>query len=299
MGIMKIAITGAKGMIGRALVKKLSAKGNKVIECDRENCDVLDPGQLRKAFNGAEVVVHLAAALEEGADDIHEVNVKGTENSLETSAENKVRQFIFLSTVGVYGNSPGMKDENSPLNPQTEYEKSKAEAEKKVLSYQEVFHVTILRPALVVGDNKYWRGIIKTISKGFPLIGSGKNSFQLLCLQDLVEAIRFCIDREECYGETFIVAEKEASTLGGIVDHIRKELGMKGATPKVPRFMGNALVAANSLLEFNPLLKKSYVERLAHERLYSTKKLEALGWKHLHSAKECISRLVKDSRQSA
>ncbi len=293
---MKIAVTGSNGMIGRALVKKLLAKGNKVIECDRPGCDILDIEKLKKAFAGADVVVHLAAKLDEDAQGLNEVNVKGTENCLEAAAQNGVGQFIFLSTAGVYGNTPGTKDENTPPKPETEYEEGKLEAERKVLSYQEVFHVTVLRCALMVGKNEYWGGIIKTVKKGFPLIGSGSNTFQLVCAQDVVDAIRFCIGREECYGETFLVAEPEeaAMTLEGIVNHIRRELGMSGATKKIPGAAGGLLAHVNSVLKFSPILKPAYLKRMLRERNYSTSKLGALGWKAQHTAKDGISKLVRE-----
>lgn len=293
---MRIAITGSKGMIGGLLVKKLEAKGNEVIGCDRENCDILDLEGIKKAFAGAEVVVHLAAILDEESAQMREVNVKGTENALEAAAQSKVQQFIFLSTVGVYGSTPGVKDENTNPNPETGYEKSKLEAEKKVLSYQEVFHVTILRPALAVGKNNYWEGIIKTVKKGFPLIGSGSNSFQLVCAEDVVDAIRFCIGREECYGETFIVAEPEegAMTLEGAVNHIRKGLGMSGPAGKIPKAAGKILAHVNSLVKFNPILKPAYLRRMLRERSYSTAKLESLGWKAQRTGRDGISKLVRE-----
>lgn len=290
---MKIAVTGSNGMVGKALVEKLAVKGHKVLECSRENCDVLDPEDIKKALKGAEVVVHMAAQLDEKAADLWEVNVKGTENVLEASAESKVQQFIFLSTVGVYGLLPGMKDEGTEPKPETLYEKSKLEAEKKVLSFQEVFHVTVLRPAIVVGENKYWGQIIKTIGKNFPLIGRGKNHWQALCLEDLADAIVFCINREECFGETFIVAEKEVMTLEELVLHVRGELGMSDGLKKIPGWLGNAAAAFNSVFKFSPLLDQAYVKRLQADRLYSTGKLEKLGWKARHSARECLSELVK------
>ncbi len=293
---MKIAVTGSNGMLGRLLVKKLAAKGNEVVECNHKNCDVLDADALKKAFEGAQVVIHLAAKLDEDSKDMVKVNVKGTENALEAAAGSGTEQFIYLSTVGVYGGTPGVKDENTAPRPETEYEKSKLEAENKVHSYQEVFHVTILRSALVVGKNEYWDGIIKTVKKGFPLIGSGANKFQLVCAEDVVDAIRFCIGRDECYGETFLVAEGPvgAMTLEGVVNHIRKELGMSGATKKMPGFLGGALAAANSALKFNPILKPAYLKRMLRERSYSTAKLESLGWKAQRTAKEGISKLVKE-----
>jgi len=291
---VKIAVTGSEGMIGSLLVQELKAKGHKVIECTKNSCDILDIESVKRAFKGAEVVVHCAAQLDEEAKDLHEVNVTGTDNVLEACAANNVSQFIFLSTVGVFGGSAGIKDENTEPRPETLYERSKLEAEKKVLSFQEVFHVTILRGAIVMGNNKYWQQIVKTVKKGFPLIGEGKNHWQVVSPMDLVSAVIFCIGREECYGEIFIVAEKEALTLEEIINVMRKELGLEGATGKIPLWLGNIIVALNSLLNFNPILKPAYVKRLQADRIYSTKKIEALGWMAKHSAKDCIRKIISE-----
>jgi len=291
---MKIAITGSEGFLGKIISKKLDSEGHTIVECNRKNCDILNPKQVLKALKGSQAVVHCAAQLEETSKDIYEVNVRGTENVLEACSQNGISHFIFLSTVGVYGNLGGIKTEQTEPSPQTEYEKSKLEAEKKVLSYQEVFHITILRPALVIGKNKYWERIISTIKKGYPLIGEGKNKWQLVSDQDVASAVAFCIDREECFGESFIVAEKEALTLEQIVKIVRKELGMSEQIRKIPLWLGNIIAAINSILNFNPILKPAYVKRMQSERSYSTEKLEKLGWKAQHSTKEYLPQIVRN-----
>lgn len=294
---MKIAVTGSDGFIGRPIVKKLRAKGHGVIECRRKNCDVLRPEQVIQALKGADVVVHCAAKLDENASDLIDVNVAGTENVLEACAANGAKHLIFLSTVGVYGLLGGMKDENTEPRPETPYERSKLEAEKKVLSYQEVFHVTILRPAIVLGKNKYWQKIVRLVAKGFPIIGDGKNRWQMVCVEDVVGAIAFCIGREECYGEIFIVAEQEAVTLEETVNEIRASLGMEGTAMKIPVWLGNLIAALNGALHFNSLLTPPYIKRLQADRAYSTKKLEALGWKAKLSAKGGIPGIAKWAMQ--
>ncbi|MBI4210435.1 MAG: NAD-dependent epimerase/dehydratase family protein [Candidatus Diapherotrites archaeon] len=292
--MMRVAVTGSEGFLGKIVCKKLVERGHKVTACTMENCNVLDKAKLGKAFSNAEAVVHLAAILDEEAQDLYEVNVKGTENALEACAANSVQQFILVSTAGVYGSLPGMKGEETPPAPETQYERSKLDAERKALSYQEVFHVTILRLALVLGPNEYWRQIAETVQKGFPLIGSGSNRWQLVAAEDAAEAIAFCIGKEECYGETFIAAEKDALTLEETVNLIRASLGMKGNTMKVPLWLGNIIVALNSVLKFNKLLKPEYVKRLQADRIYSTRKLEAAGWKAGLSTRNYLPEVVKE-----
>jgi len=290
---MKVAVTGSNGMVGKALVRELKAKKYEVIECPKNKCNVLNPDQVKQAIKGAEIVIHCVAILEEGAKELYEVNVKGTENVLEACATNQVQQLIYLSSIGVYGSAKGIKTEESPLAPGTEYEKSKLDAEKKVLSYQEIFHVTVLRPALIVGENKYWREITRTVKKNFPLIGSGQNNWQMLCLSDMVDAIIFCINNEDTLGETFIVAEKNTPKLIDAVNIIRKTLDMKGPTKKIPLLLGKIITILNLVLNFNPILKPAYLERMQRDRFYSTKKLEKIGWTAKKNSLDCIEELVK------
>ena len=80
---MKIAITGSEGFLGKIISKKLDSEGHTIVECNRKNCDILNPKQVLKALKGSQAVVHCAAQLEETSKDIYEVNVRGTENVLE------------------------------------------------------------------------------------------------------------------------------------------------------------------------------------------------------------------------
>jgi len=294
---MKIAVTGSEGFLGRLIVDALRSRGHEVAECTKGNCDVLNPMQVKKALRGVQAVVHCAAKLDEDGPSTYEVNVKGTENVLEACAQNSINQFIFLSTAGIYGPADGEKSEESEPAPQTIYEKSKLEAERRVLSYQEVFCVTILRPALVLGSNKYWSDIIKTVRKGFPLIGEGNYTWQIACAGDVADAAAFLAGKEESFCETFNVAEKDPMTLREIVELIRKESGMEGRVRTIPVWLGSIIAQVNSLLNFDPILKPAYLKRMLRERKYSIKKLEALGWKPKCSARGEIAKIVK--RQSA
>ncbi len=294
---MKIAITGSEGMIGKELTKNLERKNHKIIKCTKQECNILDIEKLRKKFKGCKIIIHLAAQLDEKAKDLWEVNVKGTENCLEAAATNGIEQFIYISSVGVFGLQKGLKDESTEPKPETLYEKSKLEAEKKVLSYQEVFHITILRPAIVVGNNKYWNQIIKLIKKGFPIIGNGKNHWQTISTEDVANAIEFCIGNENTYGETFIIAEKKPKTLEEIVKIIRNELEIKGKIIKIPEWLGKILAKINTIIKFNNILNIEYIKRLQADRHYSISKIEKIGWKPKNNFEETIKKVIEQMKK--
>ena len=297
-GNLKVFVTGSSGFIGKELVRQLGLKGHKVTGFSRSGGkDILNKVQLGQEMAGCEVVVHLAAELDEGSKNIFEINVDGTRKVLEVAAKNRVRHFVFISTTGVLGNFKDVADETFPYNPVTEYEKSKAEAEKLVLSYQEVFPVTVIRPAIVVGPNEYWRKIIGVVGKNYPLIGSGENYWQTIYYKDLCGAIVMIVGNEECFGEIYNVAEQNPKKLSGIVEIIRKEIGVKGKLVTVPVFVGKIgglfLDVISKIAGKKSIINPAHVERLLRNRHYSTAKINALGWRSATSTEQAIRETIK------
>ncbi len=239
------------------------------------------------------MVVHCAAILDEKNPELFKVNVEGTKNVLEAAAQNKVEQFIHVSSVGVYGQQKGLKDESTPTKPSTRYEESKLEAEKLVNNYQEVFHTTILRPAIVLGENKYWESIVKTIAKNYPLPCEGKNKWQMVSVEDVVSAIIHSIKNPDFYEETFIVAEKKPLTLQEVVEIIRENSGLKKRVIKIPVLLAKIVVELNKVFKFSELLTPEYLQRLQADRHYSIKKIESTGWKPRHESRKDLPSLVK------
>ncbi len=280
---MKALVTGSNGFIGKKLVYLLKVKGFFVKEFDSaNNKSVLNQSQLEQELKGTDIVFHLAAILDEDDPQLFEVNVHGTKNILEASSKAHVKQFVFLSSVGVMGDVQEIADENTPLNPKTRYEQSKAQAEQAVLSYQEVLPITIIRSALVLGANKYWKKIIEMITENKPLIGDGENKWQIVYSGDLVDALIFLAGKDEALGETFIVAEKEPKKLIEIVEFIRKEKKVEGELKKMPVWLAKISATIYSFVS-KITGKKTFftgeiIDRLTRERIYSTKKIESLGW---------------------
>ncbi|MBU2476164.1 NAD(P)-dependent oxidoreductase, partial [Candidatus Micrarchaeota archaeon] len=277
---MKVLVTGSEGFIGKKLVEELKKRNHEVFGFDLDSGQNLLNKKHLDLVEEAEAVIHLAALLDEKTkmEYLKEVNVKGTEKLLEKCVQAKVKKFIYLSTTGVMGDIKAKADELTELNPKTPYEKTKAEAEKKVNEFQELLPVTILRSALVLGPNKYWKEIIKLIKKGFPLIGKGNNTFQIVYYKDLVSAIIFCIEKEETEGETFIIAEKEGKSLLQIYKLIQKELGIEKQVKHLPVFL-----AKTFSFIWKGIVTKEHIDRLIRERNYSTEKIEKLGWKANYS----------------
>lgn len=292
---MRVLVTGSSGFIGKRLVKELEKRGHSVKEFDLDKgLDLLKEGDCRKATKGIDTVIHLAAVLDENSPLLWKVNVQGTENILKASAENRVERFVHLSTVGVYGSMKGKADEDSKFNPVTEYEKSKAEAERVVQECQEMIHVTILRPAIVLGLNEYWRKIIKLMEKDFPLIGNGRNKWQVVYIKDLVGSVVFCLERDDTMDETFIVAEENALTLEEFCIELKKALGLKPRMKKMPYWLGKTLAYFYITFFRKSIVSPAHLERLNRNREYSIEKIERFGWKPKYGIIEALVETVKE-----
>ncbi len=299
---MNVLITGSGGFVGKRLVVALNKKGHKIKEFSRElEMDVRDAKQAREAVKGIDAVVHLAAELDENSPDLFSINVDGTKNFLEASTKAGVGKFIHLSSCGVMGKLKGRANEKTPVNPETKYEESKAKAEKAVLSYQEIMPVMVLRSALVYGNNKYWRKIVRFIQRGFPLVGGGKNSWQMIYVNDLVSAIAFAIDREESSGEIYIVAEDGGKKLRAVYEIIYQELGIKKTVGSIPYPVAKILsyfsLLKSKILGGKTILTPAHVKRVVRERNYSIEKIKKLGWKPKYSTEQGIKEMLKEMKE--
>lgn len=293
---MKILVTGSSGFVGKKLVRALRRNRHQVIEfTHNKDNDITNFAQINSALKGIDVVYHLAAVLDETKkSEMRKVNVQGTENILEAAAKNNVQQFIYLSTVGVYGNFKGKANENFPMNPETEYEKTKADAEKLVWDYQEMLPVTILRSALVMGANKYWEGIVKVIEKDLPMIGNGENKWQTVYIEDLVSVLVFVLGKEDTLGEIYNIAEEDEPTLKELYFEVKRNLKMKLEFKSIPSFAGMGMSYFNLILGKNKILIPAHVKRLLKNRNYSIAKIKKLGWKPRYNLRGSVVHTINE-----
>jgi nucleoside-diphosphate-sugar epimerase len=183
--------------------------------------DIRDQDAVQKSMAGADIVIHTAAALPlYTPEDIYTTDVVGTRNLLEQAKEYGVKRFIHISSTAVYGvpdHHPLF--ETDPVDGVGPYGEAKVEAEAVCEEFRaNGMCVPIIRPKSFVGPERL--GVFAIFyewaseGRGFPMIGSGKNRYQLLDVEDLCRAILACITLpEQDVNTAFNIGAKEYTTM--------------------------------------------------------------------------------------
>lgn len=151
----KILITGANSYIGMSFEKYMSQW---LEQYQVDTVDMLDGTWREKSFSGYDCVYHVAgiAHIKETAENAHLYYKINRDLAVETAQKAKndgVRQFVFLSTMAVYGIEEGAINRETQPAPVSNYGKAKLEAEQGIgLLRSNDFSVTVLRPPMVYGD---------------------------------------------------------------------------------------------------------------------------------------------------
>lgn len=198
----KILITGANSYIGTSFESYI--KENFTEQYLVDTVDMLDGSWREKSFTGYDSVFHVAGIAhqketKENAHLYYEVNRDLAIKTAQKAKKEGVKQFIFLSSMSVYGKNTGIITEETPIAPKSHYGKSKVEAEKGIKDLQGTeFQVAILRPPMIYG--KGCRGNYQTLVKlalKLPIFPYVKNQRSMLYIENLCEFVRLLIDRGE------------------------------------------------------------------------------------------------------
>jgi dihydroflavonol-4-reductase len=171
-----IVVTGAAGHAGANLVRALAAQGRPVralVHLDRKALegldvevvkgDICDLDSLLKAFEGAEVVYHLAARIAIGNEPwslLEAVNVTGTRNVVEACLRCGVRRLVHFSSIHTMIDTEDIPvDESNPLvesRHYSSYDRSKAAAEREVYKgIEKGLDAIIISPTAIIGPHDY------------------------------------------------------------------------------------------------------------------------------------------------
>ena len=206
----KILITGANSYIGTSFEKYIKENFSNDYQVD--TIDMIDGSWREKSFTGYDVVYHVAGIAHSDNGKISAEKEKlyrsvNTDLTIETAKKAKadgVKQFIFMSSAIVYGDSGkiGKKKvitKDTQVSPANCYGDSKVQAELGILPLQDdKFKVCVLRPPMIYGKGS--KGNFPQLEKFarklkfFPYV---KNERSMLYIGNLVEFVRLMIKNEE------------------------------------------------------------------------------------------------------
>jgi nucleoside-diphosphate-sugar epimerase len=267
---LRVFVTGGLGFTGAALVTRLIGQGHSVAVLDKNPglCkdaleaagadvtlgSVTDRETVRRCAQGAEVLMHLAAAFREtGAPDAlyRQVNVDGTRIVLSEAIDAGARKIVYCSTQGVHGNirnPPG--DENSPIAPEDYYQETKYLGEETVREHcAGRIEYTILRPTAIYGpgDPERFLLIFRRVNRGrFFMFGSGNVYYHSVYIDNLVDAFELTMAPGIGAGEAYIIADEDYITIRTLVEKVGTALDVKVSIPTLPV---TPLVVAGHLCE--------------------------------------------------
>lgn len=252
-----ILITGATGFIGarlteillrnpkamvRALVRsplragwllRFSPESLKLI-CG----DVRRYEDVRKAMEGASVIVHLAFGTLGTKKDHDETTIGGTENVLRAARELGVRRVVVISSWVVYDivGREVLNEEAPPVKKGTIYAQAKLRAERLAMRYwtEHRVPVVVLQPTMVYGPRGLvWTvALLKSLKKAdLPLIDDGVHRCNVVYVDDVVQAILRASVAEGIEGQRYLICNDERITWADFFGAYQTMLGYKCLVP--------------------------------------------------------------------
>jgi nucleoside-diphosphate-sugar epimerase len=303
------ALSGGAGFLGLHLARRLLDEGEDVrtldvvplddreLEASVEELrgDVQNPAAVERLVRGADVVVHAAAALPIRASRaaIRGVNVHGTENVLLAARDAGVGRVLFISSTAVYGVPEKHPiEEADPLVGVGWYGESKIDAE--ALCRVAAVATTIIRPKTFIGPERL--GVFEILfdwireGRRIYILGDGNNRYQLLAVEDLVDAIVRSATAPGAADETLNVGATEFGTvrhdLGSLIRHANSASHLQ----PVPVKPAELILRALEVLRVSPLAEWHY--KTAHRDSFVdvTKAQRLLGWRPRLSNEQALIR---------
>lgn len=324
---MKVLITGASGFIGSHLAEKLSQRGINVRCLVRPESnidflkrmknielfegDLLKPDSFLPALRGVEKVFHLAAVSQTREDVdysfFQKYIVQPTKNLALSALENKVKKFIFYSSIEAVGLRKASAlekpiDETATPSPETKYGRAKLEAEQLLLSYlKKGLPVVIIRPSVVYGARDITHGPLKlfrSLKSGiFHLVGNGQNWVSWCYVENLIEATTLAAEKPVASYPVYFINDEKPYRFAEIVKAAARVMGVEVSPWKIPLTLAKIACLPTeftfSLLGKDPLVSRSKLRLATQNFVYDISKAKKeLGYRPIYSLDEGIKKTI-------
>jgi uncharacterized protein YbjT (DUF2867 family) len=194
-----ILLTGATGNVGSQVLRRLTARGERVRVLVRDQRrlgservrvqialgDLSDPASFRNALRGVHTVVHLAAAIrDQPRASIEELNGVATLRLVRAAERASSERFVFFSAIG------------ASLHARARFFRAKALAERAV--EESGLATTVFAPSIVYSPDDPWVTLLRRMSllPALPVSGSGRSRYQPIWAEDVADCVMAELDRK-------------------------------------------------------------------------------------------------------
>lgn len=271
---MKVFVTGGTGFIGGEVVRQLRERGDEVaclvrspekgaklteLGCELVAGDLGDERAIREGMGGCDAVVHAAAVYEVGIPAserpaMREANVGGTERVLSAALELQIPKVVYVSTVGVFGNTHGRIVDESYEHPTEEftsaYEETKWEAHqaaKRLIG--EGLPCVIVQPGGVYGpgDTSQVADLLEQFFAGkLPLMPFPDLGICMTHVEDIAGGILLALDKGRP-GETYVISGP-TTTMREAIETVARLSGRKAPKRNLPTALMKAMIPIGPLV---------------------------------------------------
>ncbi len=283
---LTLAVTGAAGAVGSAVVEQALRAGHRVIAIARSPEGVPQGATLRcgdltqrafcqQAVQGAEIVIHTAALSDPSLpiEDLVPINVDAVRWLYEAAQEAGARRFIHLSSAALYKPRRGVLNEDAEFESRSNYSVTKEEAERFLRSRPlDALPWTILRPSLTYGPRARNLGatalllppLLRLFFRYVPTVSGGPRN-NWVHTEDVARAALFVADHPRAAREIFNVADDTPLSQGEILSAAIQAYGLDlgpsvpfptGLLPSMTRFLNASLLFRILTNLINPLWKR-------------------------------------------
>jgi nucleoside-diphosphate-sugar epimerase len=272
---VKVFLTGGTGFIGGEVARQLRARGDDVVclarspekaekltalGCQIVGGDLGDAEAIHSGMSGCDAVVHAAAMYEVGIPakqrpGMYEANVRGTERVLRTALEERIPRIVYVSTVGVFGNTHHEVVDEAYEHPGREftsyYEETKLGAHRiaKRMIANEGLPCVIVQPGGVYGpgDTSQVADLLEQFLGGkMPLIPFPELGICLSHVADIAGGILLALDKGEL-GETYVLSGP-VTTMREAVETVAALTGRKVPKHALPTPLMKAMTPIGPLV---------------------------------------------------
>ena len=298
-----VVVTGAAGILGSHVARRLAGDGHRVRGVDLRAGstvdvvgDVRDGAAMTRVMDGAQALVHCAAALPSyPAEQIRSVIVDGGRTVLAAAARVRVARVVHISSTAVYGlPSTVPTAEDHPRAPVDTYSAAKAAAEEIAEKLRaDGVCLSIVRPKTFLGPGRMglFSMLFEWADEGhhFPVLGKGDVRIQMLALSDLVDAVSLVLDApDDVANDTYNIAAARFGTLREDFQAVLDAAGHGKRVVALPATPALAVLRVLQRLRLSPVYGRLLYKLTADSYVSIDKARDRLGFHPRLSNRDAI-----------